>query len=92
MPHELRTEAIMSGLGHNASTDDLLARAADILREAAIPDDWHDGITANRRGTAIFLNFREPGQLRMASTKIRRLAQRTNPFVASTALLKPLPS
>ena len=66
----------MSGLGHNISAEDLLVRAADILREAAIPDEWHDGVTANRRGTAVFLSSREPGQLRLASNKIRRLAVR----------------
>ena len=74
VPHELRTEAMISGLGHNLSSEDLLARAAEVLKEAAIPDDWHDGVTTNRRGTAVFPNFREPGQLRLASNKVRRLA------------------
>ena len=50
-----------------------MTRAAEILTQAGVPDEWHDGVTANNRGTAIFISFKEASQLRLASNKIRRL-------------------
>jgi len=73
MPHEMRTEALLSGLGWGITPEETLTRANDILRQAGIPEDWHHGVTVNNRGTAIFLSFKEASQLRLASNKVRRL-------------------
>ena len=73
LPHELRTDAILAGLGRNLDEDTLLQRAADIFRRANIPQEWYDGMTSNYRHTAVFISFKEASHLRLASGKVRQL-------------------
>ena len=73
IPHEMRTEAILSGLGQGLTPDELLARAAEVLGRAGVDNTTHEPPTANFRATAVFIIFREAGQLRIASDKIRRI-------------------
>ena len=72
LPHEMRTEGILAGLGMNLSCEDLVARALEVLRKAGVDPDSHGGPSANMRCTAAFICFKEPGHLRIASDKVRR--------------------
>jgi hypothetical protein len=74
IPHELRTEAILSGLGHGATPEELLNRATEAFQRAAIPPEWHWDLAPNNRSTAIFVTFKDPASLRLAANKIRRAA------------------
>ena len=73
VPHEMRTEGILAGLGDGLSNDDIIARANDVLRRAGVAESTHAGLSSNVRGTAVFICFKEPGLLRLAADKIRRL-------------------
>jgi hypothetical protein len=72
IPHELRTEAIMSGLGRGLTTETLKERALHALELAEVPKEWHYGIASNTRDTAIFIDFKDAASLRLAANKIRR--------------------
>jgi hypothetical protein len=39
-PHELRTDAILAGLGTTDTLDEMLARAEQILQQAQVPQQW----------------------------------------------------
>ena len=69
----MRTEGILAGLGDGLSNDDIIARATDVLRRAGVPAQSHAGLSSNIRGTAVFICFKEPGLLRLAADKVRRL-------------------
>ena len=71
LPHEQRTEAILSGLGGVTSTQELLQRAQDALKAAQIPSEWHSELTPNNRDTAVFFTFHDAACLRLAANKIR---------------------
>ena len=73
LPHELRTEAILSGVGRGLEENALLDRAADIMRRANVPQAWYESMATNYRNTAVFVVFKDPAQLRLASGKIRAL-------------------
>ena len=85
LPHEMRTEAILAGLGYNCTQDQILDRGRQALTAAGIPEDWHHGLTANTRCTAIFIEFKEASQLRLANSKLRRsnltFAPNTKPWL-----------
>ena len=72
LPHEQRTEAILSGLGSNLTPETLMQRAQHALSTAGVPEDWHFELAPNVRNTAVFINFKEASGLRLASNKIRR--------------------
>ena len=71
LPHEQRTEAILSGFGGATSTQELLQRAQDALKAAQIPSEWHSELAPNNRDTAVFFTFRDAACLRLAANKIR---------------------
>jgi hypothetical protein len=69
----LRTEAILAGLGNGLTGEQVVARANEVLQQAGVEPSTHEPPTANYRGTAVFISFKQPGQLRIASNKIRRI-------------------
>ncbi len=71
LPHEQRTEAILSGFGGATSTQELLQRALDALKAAQIPSEWHSELAPNNRDTAVFVTFQDAASLRLAANKIR---------------------
>ena len=73
VPHEMRTEGVIAGLGEGLTCDDIIARATDVLQRAGVEASSHSGLSSNVRGTTVFLCFNEPGLLRLAADKVRRL-------------------
>ena len=69
----MRTEGVIAGLGEGLSGDDIIARATDVLQRAGVEASSHSGLSSNVRGTTVFLCFNEPGLLRLAADKVRRL-------------------
>ena len=56
LPHELRTEAILAGMGEGLSSEESLARATDVLQRAGVHPSTHDCVSSNLRGK----NFASP--------------------------------
>ena len=62
----------MSWFPDGLNEETLLAQAKAALDRAQIAPDTYEGLSPNRRNTCIFMTFREPGALRLASNKMRR--------------------